>query len=250
MITDRRYTQTADDFISDDLRQMQLAPRYTAWLYRLIKPFLGARVIEIGCGIGAITEKILAHADHVVGIEPNEACRRELELRLGAHPRFHCLPVTLETCDFDQLAAHRADTIVLVNVLEHIPDDGAVMRRLAALAQPGARILLIVPAGPSAYGSIDRAVGHFRRYSRTMLSTLFTNADLVPEHLRYSNLVGLLGWMYNSHLRKAIKQSNRQIRAFDQMVPMLAAMERLAPPLLGMSLIGVARKKGTSPHDR
>jgi SAM-dependent methyltransferase len=247
MITDRRHTQTVDEFVSDDLRQMQLAPRYIAWLYRLMEPYLGARVMEIGCGIGAITEKILASADSVVGIEPNEACRRELEARLGANPRFQCLATTIEACALDELAAQRVDTIVLVNVLEHIEDDVVVMRRLAAFAQPGARVVVVVPAGPGAYGTIDRAVGHFRRYSRSSLSTLFADAGLTPEHLRYSNLVGLLGWMYNSRVSRRGEQSDSQIRVFDRLVPILAAVERVVPPLLGMSLVGVARKEGVMP---
>jgi 2-polyprenyl-3-methyl-5-hydroxy-6-metoxy-1,4-benzoquinol methylase len=247
---DRRYTQTADDFISEDLCQMRLAPRYTAWLFRLIEPFLGTRVLEIGCGIGAITEMILARADHVLGIEPNEACRRELQARLGTDRRFQCLPAPLEACDPAELAAHRVDTIVLVNVLEHIEDDGAVMRRLVAAASPGARFLLIVPAGPGAYGTIDRAVGHFRRYSRASLAALFAGAGLVPERLRYSNLPGLLGWVYNSRVRRRVRQSNGQIRLFDRLVPLLAAVERVVPPPLGMSLVGVAHKVGEATHAR
>ena len=250
MTADRRHTQTADAFISEDLRQMQLAPRYAAWLFRLIEPFLGTRVLEVGCGIGAITEKLLARAEHVVGIEPNEACRRELAARLGANPRFHCLAATLEACAPGVLAAHRVDTIVLVNVLEHIADDGAMMRRLAALARPAARIVLIVPAGPSVYGPIDRAVGHFRRYSRASLSALFAQAGLAPERLRYSNLAGLLGWGYNSRLRRRVTQSNGQIRLFDRLVPVLAAVERVVPPPRGMSLLGVARPSVEAPDVR
>lgn len=248
MTADRRYTQTADAFVSEDLLQMQLAPRYNAWLFRLIEPFLGSRVMEVGCGIGAITEKILARADYVVGVEPNAACRRELQVRLGANPRFRCLPVTVEACESDALAAHRADTIVLVNVLEHLQDDGAIVRRLAELAQPGARVVVVVPAGPCAYGTIDRAVGHFRRYSRASLAALFASAGLAPEYLRYSNLVGLLGWLHNSRLNRRIRQSNGQIRLFDRLVPILAALERVVPPPRGMSLVGVARKHVEALH--
>lgn len=250
MTVDRRYTQTADDFISEDLRQMLLAPRYAAWLSRLIEPFLGNRVLEVGCGIGAVTEQILARVEQVVGLEPNESCRRELEARLGADPRFRCLPVALDACDPDTLVAYHADTIVLVNVLEHIEDDRAVMRRLAAVSWPGARVVLIVPAGPFAYGSIDRALGHFRRYSRSSLAALFAETDLVIERLRYSNFVGLLGWAYNSHIRRRVRQSNGQIRLFDRLVPVLAAAERIVPPPLGMSLVGVARKAGEASDAR
>ena len=235
--------QTNDRFISEDLRQMLLAPRYNEWLFSLIKPFLGTRVMEIGCGIGAVTGKILGAVDFLVGVEPNGECRKELGKRLGADPRFHLIPTTIETCNLHELSALRVDTAVLVNVLEHIRDDRALIGRLSAFLHPGARIVLLVPACSRAYGTIDRAVGHFRRYDRTALAALLTDAGLSIECLRYSNLVGLFGWFFNNRIRRLPNQNNSQIHVYDRLVPVLSRLERMFPPPLGMSLLGVARKR-------
>lgn len=245
---DRRYTQVADDFISDDLRQMRLAPRYNDWLFRLIVPFLGRRIVEIGCGIGTFTKRLLDTADGVMGIEPNAACRADLLAQVGTHPRFQLEPTPIETCDEETLRAHAFDTAVLINVLEHIPDDTEALRHCARILQPGGRVVLIVPAVPMAYGPIDRAVGHFRRYSRTDLGERLRRAGFIPEYLRYSNLVGLLGWMYNSRGKGIVRQSDRQIRWFNRLTPLLAAAERVIPPPLGMSLVGVGRVNQEPAH--
>ena len=96
---DRRFTQTQHSFASDDLETMSEAHRYLAHVVGLFRPYIGKRVLEVGAGIGTMSRSLLDVAEHVVGIEPNQACVARVESALGGHPRFELRVCHLEECD-------------------------------------------------------------------------------------------------------------------------------------------------------
>ena len=243
---DRRERQLNDDFVAADLEQMRLAVNYNRWLFSFVRPHLGRRIFEVGAGIGNMTLQFLDVADFVFAIEPNPACLRVILDTIGGRANFDCRPWRLEDCDWAEVRRYRLDTAVCINVLEHLADDAAAVQAMAGGIEAQGRIVLLVPAVPLAYGSIDRAVGHFRRYSKAALRRILQAADLQVEKLAYMNFVGLLGWMYNAHVSGKVQQSNQQIQLFDRLVPWLARAEAILPPPVGMSLLAVARK-GVSP---
>jgi 2-polyprenyl-3-methyl-5-hydroxy-6-metoxy-1,4-benzoquinol methylase len=114
---DRRFTQTQHRFASDDLETMSEAHRYQAHVFGLFRPYIGKRVLEVGAGIGTMSRSLLDVAEHVVGIEPNEACAARARAALGSHPRFELRVCHLEECDRASLVAERFDTVACVNVL-------------------------------------------------------------------------------------------------------------------------------------
>ena len=241
---DRRHTQIKASFIADGLRQMHSAPHYQKWLFSLLRPYLGPRVLEVGAGIGSITELLLANGDSVLGMEPNAACRAEWERRFSGHTRARCLASRIEDCPAEPIEAFRATTVVCVNVLEHIEDDATAMQRFREWLPEGGRVLLIVPAVPAAYGAVDAAVGHFRRYSKTALRRLLIQTGHKIARLQYFNVLGLFGWCYNTWLHHSVQLSDTQIRAFNAIVPWYAVVDRLLPIPLGMSLLAVTEVDG------
>jgi SAM-dependent methyltransferase len=241
---DRRRTQLSDDFAGSDLHQMELAGRYTDWLVRQIRPHCGRRILEVGAGIGTISSRLLRHADYVCALEPNPACFESLRRRLEGEPAFECRRWRIEDCDLQFIASRRIDTIVCVNVLEHLEDDVQTLARVRTMLHgPADRLVLVVPAVPAAYGSIDAALGHYRRYSRASLQSVLGQAGFSVESLHYSNLIALLGWMYNARVSRRIQQSDAQIRIFDSLiVPWYSRLERVLPPPIGLSLVAAARR--------
>lgn len=113
------------------------------------------------------------------------------------------------------------------------------MRHILA---PGGRLLLLVPALSCLYGTIDRNLGHFRRYEKSRLATLLKRSGFFVETLRYSNALGTVGWYVNGRLLRRRELSNWQVILFDRFVPLLEAVERRVRPGIGMSLLAVARK--------
>jgi len=241
--SDRRYLQTIDPFILDDLRQMQNAPNYNKWLYEVVKPFIGKRVLEIGSGIGNMSRKVIEDVDLLVGIEPNEYCANLLLDTLINEPRFIHIQKKIEDCDYEDLKKYQFDTILCMNVLEHIADDVATLKFFEKILEPGGRVVLLVPAIPQAYGPIDKAVGHFRRYTKSSIREVLGNTSMKVEILFYSNLLGLLGWLFNARISKSINQNNFQIKLFDTIVPLLSFIEDKVKSPIGLSLICVSRKK-------
>ena len=238
----RQEHQIADPFVLDDLRQMEYAQRYNAWLFALIQPYLGQQVLEIGPGIGNISRLVIEQANLLVGMEPNPHCAAVLAETLGQHKNFELLPTRVEDSPLEDLRAYRFDTILCMNVLEHVKEDGATLAMFEQVLAPGGRVVLLVPAFQQAYGPIDASVGHFRRYTKASLRAAFARSGLVIEKLFYTNMLGLLGWMVNARIRKVVKQNDTQIKIFDALVPVLSRIERVVPRPFGLSLIASARK--------
>jgi cyclopropane fatty-acyl-phospholipid synthase-like methyltransferase len=243
--TDRRYSQTQDRYAADDLETMQEARRYADHVFGMVRPFIGSRVLEVGSGIGTMTSRLVDVAEMVVGIEPNPNCTTRIQEAMGRHPRFTLRTCHFEECEPSELASLRFDSVLLVNVLEHIEHDVDSLKAFERILVPGGRVIVFVPALQMAYGPLDAELGHHRRYSKRTLRAAFEQAGLELVRLRYTNPIGLAGWMYNSHVSKSIKHSLAQVRLFETLVaPWALPLERLVPPPIGLSLIAVGRRAG------
>ena len=242
--TDRRFNQTQDRYAADDLETMQEARRYASHLFGLFRDHVGSRVLEVGSGIGTMSQRLVEVADLVVGIEPNTNCAVRVQEVMRDHPRFSLRTCHLEDCDPVELAAQRFDTILCVNVLEHIADDVEALKTFRNILVPGGRVLIFVPAVQAAYGPLDAELGHYRRYSRRTLGAAFDSAELELRQMRYTNPIGLLGWMYNAHVSKSTTHSLTQVRLFETLIaPWALPLERLVAPPIGLSLAAIGRKR-------
>jgi len=243
---DRRHTQTQERYAADDLETMQAARRYSAHLFNLFRAHLGKRVLEVGSGIGTMTRPLADAADLVVGLEPNTNCVGRLEDAMRGHPRFVLRACHLEECDPAELHAHRFDTVVCVNVLEHIERDRDAASAMADLLVPGGRLVILVPAIPFLYNSLDRTSDHYRRYSRTSLRAALAGPGRVEEAMFYMNLAGVLAWFINGHvLRKSNAEQVASVAASpasNRIFRLLELAERPVRLPLGLSLIAVYRK--------
>jgi ubiquinone/menaquinone biosynthesis C-methylase UbiE len=241
---DRRHTQTQDRYAADDLETMQEARRYSAHLFNLFRSHVGKRVLEVGSGIGTMSRPLADAADMVVGLEPNVNCATRAQEAMRDHPRFSLRVCLLEDCDRAELAGHRFDTVMCVNVLEHIEDDSGALRTFKEVLIPGGHVLIFVPAVQAAYGPLDAELGHHRRYSKPSLAKAFADAGLDLVTLRYTNPIGLIGWMYNAHVSKSTAHSLTQVKIFETLVaPWALPLERLITPPIGLSLVAVGRRR-------
>src|SRR5918993_2298724 len=101
--TDRRFNQTTDRYAADDLETIREARRYGAHVFDLFRPYIGRRILEVGCGIGTMSEKLAQLSELVVGIEPNIACIERVEAAMRHEPKFSLRPCHLEECDRSEL---------------------------------------------------------------------------------------------------------------------------------------------------
>jgi len=227
-------------------RWERLARPYAGWQISQFHPYLGKRVADIGCGIGQFLP-FFENAELYAGLEPDPELRAAL-LEKICPPRQILAPVpdiTDPRC-MEALRALKLDTLLCVNVLEHIRDDEAALRHMIQGLSPGGHLCLLVPAHPFLYGTLDRLDEHFRRYSKKALSALCLKAgegrvSILKCHSM--NLPGALGWFFKGRLLKETRQKDENYQWMNRLLPLVAAVEKFIKPPFGMSLVVVARKQ-------
>ena len=231
----------SSDYTVADQQRMTKAKRYFDWQSDLSKAQLGRRVLEIGCGLGNFTERLLDR-ELVVGIDIDPNCIRHHQHRFAGKPHIRSRVIDALDPAFLHLRDERIDSIVCLNVLEHIEQDETVLTRMQQVLPPGGRVVLMIPAFMALYGPIDHHLGHYRRYTRAGLEQTAQRAGLRPRLLHYMNTVGFFGWWLNAKMQRQ-EQSEAQIATFDNyVVPVMARLEGWVRPPFGQSLFAVLEK--------
>jgi len=222
------------------LRHMATLHRYNRWLWSKVGPHVGSRVLEVGSGIGNMT-RFLASRERVVATDINADYVAALRDSFENYGNVH-------VCQFDMGADHvpaevgtEFDTVLCLNVLEHVADDVAALRRLHDVLDVDGRLVLIVPAMHGLYGEIDRAIGHHRRYEREELDRKLASAGFTVERIEAFNVIGMIGWYLNARIFRRHAVPRFQARIHDRLVPLLR-LEDYVRCSVGLSLLAVARR--------
>ncbi|MGH7520646.1 MAG: class I SAM-dependent methyltransferase [Gemmatimonadales bacterium] len=212
------------------------APRFNRWMFERVRPWVGDRVLEIGSGIGNLSQFLVDRPNVVLSDTSAEYLER-LRERFRHLPNVEVMRLYLPTPE-GPIADRRFDTIVCLNVLEHVADDVGSLKAMRRLLDKRGRLVLLVPALRALYGSLDRALGHVRRYTTGELRTKFEQNGFVLRRLEYFNLAGIPGWWVSGKLlgREIIPAG--PLRLFDALVP-LFRLERFLPWRVGQSLIAI-----------
>jgi SAM-dependent methyltransferase len=233
---------TSADF---EFKALGQARNYRQALVKEFAPYLSGAVLEIGAGIGQITE-LLVNAPavkRVVAVEPDPAfCAAHRSF----HPGHEVIQGTVANAPTDALW----NSIVSINVLEHIEDDLAELQRYAALLRPcQGHFCLFVPARPELYSPIDKDFGHFRRYTRPELAARLVRAGFEIVRLNYFNFIGYFAWGLTCRVFKRRSFDAASVRLFDRLIfPVGYLLEsHVARPPIGQSLIALARSSGSTP---
>jgi ubiquinone/menaquinone biosynthesis C-methylase UbiE len=233
---------TTAEYTLLDQQLMSRATRYFAWQARTAKQHLGRRVIETGCGTGNFTRH-LTDRELVVSMDVVEECVEQARTRFAGHPHMQFRYLDVQDPAFLGLKAQRPDSIVCLNVLEHVRDDRLALEHMQQVLVPGGRAVFLLPAFASLYGPIDRNLGHFRRYSKGPWRTLAESTGFRVMHLRYFNLLGFFGWWANARILRRQAQSESQIELFDRVaVPVMSRFESWIEPPVGQSIYTVIEK--------
>jgi len=234
-----------EDVNLKNISNAAIVSEYFEWQLRFFKPYLTGQVLEIGAGIGSISEVLTKYADSLVISDISDRCLEIIKSKLAdKNPSFKIKYVNyaLGTPVSDAVRCSTFDAIVCINVLEHVENDINALKYLLPSLKKSGRVLLLVPALKNLYGTIDKALGHYRRYDKKLISKVLTAAGYKIETIRYINFVGIFGWWFNSCLlkREVITRSNFKI--FRLLFPLVKIIERWIPFPLGLSLIVTARK--------
>ena len=222
------------------LQSMRRARGLNRWILEQFRPYVGQRVLEAGCGIGNFTE-LLLDRERLICLDNDPLYVEMLNWRLGHLENVSTLRFDLaDLAGYERLKPEAIDTIVCLNVLEHIAPDEEVLRAYYDLLVPGGHAIVLVPAHPSLYSPCDEALGHERRYTRVELHTKMQKAGFEVVSLEEFNRMGVPGWWLNKQLGRR-DLNPRQMRAFEWLLPIAKAMEAMKIGR-GLSLIGVGRR--------
>jgi SAM-dependent methyltransferase len=213
---------------------MEGAGAYNSWLFDRVRPHLGARVLDAGAGIGTFTE-LAAEGREVVAVEPDAELFPYLRDRFAGWPEVTVVQGTADDVEGP------FDSVVCLNVLEHIPDDRAALARFHELLSPGGCLLLLVPAHPFLFGSIDRTVEHERRYRKQDVGERLRGAGFEVGELRCVNPLGAAGWFVSSRVLKREQVPEGPLELYDKLVPALRVLDRVDVGV-GLSVWAVARR--------
>lgn len=223
-----------------ELEAMAQARNYCHWILGYFAPYLGRRIVEIGAGSGTFSQLLLDRPETARLVLFEAAANLFPVLRR----RFSDPRVELQFGAFDPLVlTEPPDSIVLVNVLEHVNDDALLLSQIHRSLRTDSSLLLFVPAGQWNYGSLDKAFEHHRRYNKTDLKRKLEDAGFRLGWQRYVNFMGIASWFLAGRVLRQTTIKASQVRWYDRwIIPWSFRLEEVCEPPIGQSLLAVALK--------
>ncbi len=211
------------------LNALSGAKRFNAWMADTVRPYVGRCVLEIGAGIGNLTRLLAPRRASYVAAEIDAEHLERLRVRFRHRPNLKAIRCDLSRAeDFAPLAGS-ADSVICLNVLEHVEDDLAALRNIHTALEPGGRAIVLVPEGPGIFGALDVAVGHFRRYTREELRKKMEAAGFQVESMRAFNRISRPAWYFTGKVLGRSSISPLTLKIFDRLVWLWRAIDRFLP---------------------
>ena len=234
---DTRFTTHDGYYILQSIRR---AKGFNKWMLGTFQRHVGRRVLEAGCGIGNFTE-LLLERERLICVDYDPFYVDMIRRRYGhlENLQVHRVDLTRDQ-DLAALAPENIDTIICLNVLEHIEPDEMVLQQYFQVLAPGGHAIILVPAHQWLYSVCDKVLGHYRRYTRAELGGKMRAGGFELVSLREFNRLGVAGWLLNKLLRKA-ELNPRQMWMYEFLLPIAKFLDfvRIGP---GLSVIAVGRK--------
>jgi len=222
---------------------------YNKWQYEQLERYIGNYILEIGCGLGNITQYLLGKAEYLLSVDVKSEAVEYFKKRFAGFNKVHVECLDIFKDGLKKYNEIKFDTIILSNVLEHIEDDLTAMKICNdILSKTHGKLLVIVPAHKFLYGTLDKESGHQRRYSRLDIINLAANSKFRIIDLYAFNSIGALGWYLNYCLLRKKNTNNAsstlQVRFYDKaIVNTLRRWESFVRPQFGLSYIAILEAK-------
>jgi glycosyltransferase involved in cell wall biosynthesis len=238
--SDRIYVEDAHG--GEILERLNRAPRFTRWMADVVRPYVGDRVLEIGAGTGNMSVHLMPRSvywatdvsphylDYLETLRPTRPY-----MRVGYTDGMN--PDSFPT-------GQNFDTVVCLNVVEHVQDDVGALRNILNILDDGGRALILVPYGPQLFGSLDEVLGHCRRYTEEQLIEVAQRAGFRVERMLRFNRAGVVAWWLNGRILHRKTFGLGQILLLNLLTPVFRLLDSWLP-LPPLSLIAILRKEGS-----
>ena len=224
------------------LNNLTGTPQYVSWMTRLLRPYLGDTVLEVGAGLGTISGRLMSRRLHYVAAEADPLYLHALRNRFLRTPNVSVIRLDpANAADFSR-TGEPFDTVLCLNMLEYLEQPSGAVASLARLLRKDGRLIALTPQGRSLYGPVDVNMRHKRRFQLDELSRLMNENGLEVERVHQLNKAGTPVWWLHGKLLRRKRISKPMLKAFDKTV----WLWRLLDPILpwrGLSLVVVARNR-------
>jgi glycosyltransferase involved in cell wall biosynthesis len=211
------------------LNNLTGTPQYVRWLTDTIRPHLGDNILEIGAGIGNISSRLMSRRFSYIATESDALYLHALQNRFLRTPNVFVRKLSPESdADFDAVPKP-LDTVIYMNVLETVDNDTALLKRAYSVLGAQGKLILVVPATPAAFGTLDQTLGTKRRYSAKELTAKLASEGFQLDHLYQLNRAGLPAWFIYSRILKSRQISKVFLKVFDKTIWVWRLMDRLLP---------------------
>ncbi|QMU53920.1 MAG: methyltransferase [Nitrosopumilus sp.] len=226
-----------------NLEKMSQTNKFNDWIYDEVKQYLNGTILEIGSGLGVFSEKILKdHPNSKITLtEISPTYLSVLKRKFSGKADVKKLDLN-ENDDYSNIGFNKFDSIIAINVLEHVQLDELALENFRKMLKANGNIIIFVPGHKSLYNIIDKTIGHYRRYSSEELIRKTSKVNLTISKIFQFNFIGMFGWYYNGNLRKKSDLNENSLKLFDKVVPILRIIDKLISNKLGLSLICIMKE--------
>lgn len=221
------------------LESMSQAVWYNRWTLEKFDGYIKGGILEIGCGIGNFTKSLTKYGK-VTAMDINNDYIEQAKKKVEGYARIGFGDIEKGNYFFK---GGVFDTIVCINVLEHIKDDVMALKNIYKLLKPNGILILHVPAHPFLYGSIDASIGHFRRYEKEKLVDRIRRSGFEIDKIKRLNFIGAVGWFIVNKLFRDKEVKETKITIFNLISPFFLSLENIFEPPFGTSILVIASKK-------
>lgn len=226
------------------LEVISKAKKLNRWMFETIEPYCKGAVLEIGSGIGNISEFFVDKKNDISVSDLRENYRTILKSKFNL-PDSKVLDLDIVDLDFDTKSKHllnKFDSVFSLNVVEHIKDDDLAIKNMVKLLKPGGHLVILVPAHQALYNNFDVTLEHYKRYNKSTLTKLMENYGEVISSF-YFNAVGILGWWVSGKLFKNKMIPEGEMKLYNTFVPIIKIADAVTFNKIGLSVICVIKKK-------
>lgn len=222
------------------LNNLTGTPQYLNWMTRLLRPHIGDTVLELGAGIGNLTGRLMSRRLRYVSSERDPLYLHALRNRFLRTPNVTVRKLDPEDQADYQEAGGPFETVLCVNVLEY-SDPGLVLSGAWSVLADGGSLIVLVPQSPWLFGSLDRVLGHRRRFSLAQITTLLKENGFSVQRSYQLNKVGMPAWWIFSKVLGRRHINKVFLKIFDKTVWLWRRVDGLLP-WKGLSVVIVAQK--------
>lgn len=230
----------------ETLKTISTAAHFNNWMYQTIKPFLKGNILEIGSGIGNITQYVLDDKYNTTASDLRTDYCTILGNRFAGNAFLQGVKnIDIVHPDFEQKHSdllNTFDSIFALNIIEHVENDVLAIENCKKLLKENGNLIILVPAYAVLYNGFDTELKHYRRYTKSNLQQLLQKADFTIVSSQYFNLAGIAGWWFTGSLLRRKLIPVVQMKIFDLMVPIFKLADWLVMNKMGLSVIAIGTK--------